>query len=91
MSDLVANILASVAQEEVRRLGERVSASRRHIEGNGWKLPGRLPWGYRLCEATADERAQGAPRSVLEVDPATAPYVLEAFDRALNGAALRER
>src|SRR5215210_3965496 len=40
VSDLVANILASVAQEEVRQLGERVSAARTHIAGQGWMLPG---------------------------------------------------
>src|ERR671931_1568927 len=46
VSDLVANILASVAQEEVRRLGERVSASWRHIMGQGWYRVGGCPWGY---------------------------------------------
>jgi site-specific DNA recombinase len=48
VSDLVANILASVAEEETRALGERVSASIQHITAQGWYCPGRPPWGYRL-------------------------------------------
>src|SRR4051812_48779814 len=56
VSDLVANILASVAEEEVRQLGERVSAVRRHLVEGGWFPGGRPAWGYRLREATEDER-----------------------------------
>ena len=82
VSDLVANVLASVAQEEVRRLGERVSASWQHTTGLGWFMVGRAPWGYRSRPATAQERAEGAPHSVLEQDPVTAPYVVETFERA---------
>src|SRR5438045_4647935 len=43
VSDLVANILASVAQEESRRLGERVRASIRHISARGWHPAGSPP------------------------------------------------
>jgi len=84
VSDLVANILASVAQEESRRLGERVLASRDHLAANGWKPPGRPPWGYAWRAATESERHQGSPARVLDVDPITAPYVKEAFERATN-------
>src|SRR5207248_8036025 len=73
VSDLVANVLASVAQEEVRRLGERVSASRRYIEANGWKLPGCLPFGYCVRPATEAEARDGAPKSVLVPDEQAAP------------------
>src|SRR4029453_5642686 len=45
VSDLVANILASVAEEETRTLGERVAAAKQHLTGNGWYCPGRAPWG----------------------------------------------
>src|SRR5947207_8775784 len=48
VSDLVANILASVAQEEVARLGRRVAEVRAYVAGNGWKPPGRPAWGYRF-------------------------------------------
>jgi DNA invertase Pin-like site-specific DNA recombinase len=89
VSDLAANILAAVAEEEVRVLGERVSAARAHIAGGGWYLPGRAPWGYRWRDATPAERAQGAPKSVLEADPETAPFVIEAFARAAAGASVR--
>src|SRR6185295_12137790 len=66
VSDLVANILGSVAEEEVRRLGERVSWVIRHTIDQGWYFPRALPWGFRLREATPDERSAGAPRSVLD-------------------------
>ena len=89
VSDLVSNILASVAQEEVRRLGERVRAARRHITANGWHAVGRAPWGYTWREATEAERAENAPRTVLELDLDTAPYVQEAFERAAAGETVR--
>jgi DNA invertase Pin-like site-specific DNA recombinase len=85
VSDLVSNVLGAVAQEEVRRLGERVSATRRHVNSGGWKFPGRCPWGYAWRPATDQERAEGAPKSALEPDPMTAPFVVEAFRRAAAG------
>src|SRR5215212_6755209 len=85
VSDLVANILASVAEEEVVRLGERVRDTRQHNQANGWHLPGRPPWGYRWRPATGQERTQGAPKSVLVVDETTAPYVREAFRMLASG------
>ena len=89
VSDLVANVLAAVAQEEVRRHSERVRAARQYITANGWHAVGKAAWGYRWRSATADERAMGAPNSVLEIDPTTAPYVVEAFQRVANGAGIR--
>jgi site-specific DNA recombinase len=89
VSDLVANILASVAEEETRTLGERVSAAKQHMAACGWYPPGRAPWGYRLRPATADERTQGSPLSILEPDPVTSPWVQEAFARAAAGASIR--
>src|SRR5215216_8060572 len=54
VSDLVANILASVAEEESQRLGVRVREIRAHTRANGWKFPGRPAWGYLLRDATED-------------------------------------
>jgi DNA invertase Pin-like site-specific DNA recombinase len=89
VSDLVANILASVAQEESRRLGERVLASRDHLAAQGWKPSGRAPWGYLWRAATEDERRQGSPSHVLDLDPIAAPHVTEAFGRVAGGASVR--
>ncbi len=86
VSDLVANILASVAQEQVARLGERVRDVRQHSQQNGWHVPGRAPWGYRWQPATEDERRAGAPKSVLVIDEATAPSVRELFRQVASGA-----
>src|SRR5829696_5779488 len=89
VSDLVANILASVAEEEIRTLGERVSTAKQHIGANGWYVMGKVPWGYRSRPATPEERSQGAPTAVIELDPLQAPWVQEAFHRAANGGSLQ--
>jgi site-specific DNA recombinase len=91
VSDLQANILASVAQEEVRRLGERVSQSWKHVSQAGWhKIGGPgVAWGYRSRPATAEERQRSAPRSVLEPHEIEAPYVREAFARVAGGEPAR--
>lgn len=88
--DLVANVLASVAEEEVRQLGERVSAVKQHCIKAGFHPGGRLAWGYRCREATPEERAQGAPRKVLEEDPETAPYVREVYRRVAGGLSVQK-
>lgn len=82
VSDLVANVLGAVAQEEVRRLGERVHAAKQYVREHGFMPTGNCPWGYRWRPATELERLAGAPKSVLDIDDITAPYVREAFDRA---------
>jgi site-specific DNA recombinase len=89
VSDLVANILASVAEEESRALGERVAAAKQHLTSNGWFITGQEPWGYRMRPATPEERAQGSPTSVLEPNPVEVPWVQEAFRRAAEGQTLR--
>jgi len=89
VSDLVANVLASVAQEEVRRLGERVRAVNQHAAASGWTKVGRVTWGYRWRDATPAERGQGAPKKVLALDPETATYALEAYQRVGDGASVR--
>ena len=89
VSDLVANVLGAVAQEESRRLGERVLAGRDHLTARGWKAPGRAPWGYTWRAATDAERREGAPRSALAIDPLCSPYAVEAFTRAARGESVR--
>lgn len=89
VDDLRANIMGSVAQYEVQQLGERVAAVLEHMTENGWPKPGRATWGYRMRPATAEERALGAPKGVLDIDPAQAPYVRELFQRAAAGEPMR--
>jgi len=52
-------------------------------------LPGRLPWGYYWRQATEDERRDGAPQKVLDVDPERAPYFREACQRMLASPSVR--
>lgn len=85
VSDLVANVMASIAQYEVEQLGERIREVNGHLRNIGWKVVGRVAWGYRWRDATVDERACGAPRRVLEPDEQAAPYVVEMFRRVAAG------
>lgn len=91
VSDLVANVLASVAQEEVARLGMRIRHTWAHLAEQGWrKVGGRgVAWGYRPRPATETERRAGSPRTVVEPDPAAAPYVREMFERIARGDTTR--
>ena len=85
LPDLVANLLAAVAEEEVRRMRERSAETRRFVTDAGWHYPTRPAWGYRRRLATASERAEGAPHTVLAVDVKRARYVREAFRRVAAG------
>jgi len=89
VSDITANVLAAVAEEETRVLSERVRGARRQLRKRGWHPVGGPAWGYRWRDATPDERARGAPVKVLEPDPATAPYVIEAFQRVASSETVR--
>lgn len=66
MTEMHYNLMAVFAQEESRRIGERVRASWRHFEERGWHRPGRAAWGYQYRPATDAERAAGSPKAVLE-------------------------
>src|SRR5215211_631749 len=90
VSDLVANILASVAEEEVRQLEERISIAKQYSISAGWYHGGRVPWGYFLRTATAAERLHGAPRTVLDVNSLEVSYVREFFARAASGPSIRQ-
>lgn len=89
VSEFTYNILAAVAQEETRKLSERIRASWRYFDERGWHKPGSVAWGYTARPATSDERANGAPKSVLDVDELAAPYVRETWARFANGESMR--
>jgi DNA invertase Pin-like site-specific DNA recombinase len=82
---LVAEILAAVAEGESRQIGDRVASTWRHVTAPGWAQVGRVPRGYQLRAATPDERAAGSPKSMLEIDPASGPFVAEAFRKVAAG------
>src|SRR5581483_10405156 len=89
VSDLTANILGAVAEEEVRRTSERIKTVRAHIINSGWWPVTRAPFGYRLRPATEAERRSGAPASTLDLDELTAPYVRESYERVAAGGSAR--
>jgi site-specific DNA recombinase len=89
VSEFTYNILAAVAQEESRKLGERVRASSRYVNERGWHTVGRTPWGYRWRPATPEERSEGSPLKVLEPHSVEATYVREAWQRVAEGESLQ--
>ena len=89
VSDLVANVLGAVAEEEARLASVRVKETRARTMSNGWVPGGRLALGYLRRTATEQERKQGAPKSVLDADAERAPIVREAFTRVASGASVR--
>lgn len=87
-SEVTYNVLASIAQEEARLAGERITSKNDRFEADGWHRPARLAWGYALRPATADERAIGSPKAVLVEHEAEAPYVRELWRRAVEGQSM---
>ncbi len=78
-----------VDDEQALQIGDRVASTWRHVTAQGWAKTGRMPWGYRLRPATAAERAVGSPKRVLEIDPESAPFVAEAFQKVAAGESAR--
>jgi len=81
-----AYALAFAAQMLVTASRDNIRRALGGARGNGWWPTGRCPYGYRWRPRTDEERARGAPRGVLDVDPVTAPHAIEAFDRLAAGA-----
>lgn len=88
VTEILYNLMASMAQEEVRLLSERISRSNRAYREAGWLRPGGCRWGYCWREASEIELASGAPSLVLEEDEATGPYARELFERAARGESI---
>jgi hypothetical protein len=49
----------------------------------------RPPWGLLWRDSTPEEKGQGAPRRVLDLDPVAAPFVRTMFAKALAGESVR--
>jgi putative DNA-invertase from lambdoid prophage Rac len=88
LPQLVYDLLAAVAEDEVQRLSERLRETRQFVVDSGWHHPTRPAWGYLRCPATPEERAQDAPHIVLDVDPVRAPHIQAVFARAERGDSL---
>lgn len=88
LPEFVQNILAAVAQEEVRVSGENIASTLRAAKANGWWPGGSLPYGYRWRPRTDDEKLRGAPKQVLDVEPRQAELVAEGFRQLADGASV---
>lgn len=89
VQELQADVYASIAADESRRISSRVKGSQKNFRSKGWRSSTRFPWGYRLVKATEVQRLAGAPKAVLEIDPITAPYAREAWERAAAGETIK--
>lgn len=89
-TELEYGLRAVIAQEESRNISRRVKATFTYFAARQWHKPGSLSWGYRLRPATAQERAEGSPKNVPELDEDAAPYAREAWERQASGSSVRE-
>ena len=77
---------SALAAREIRMNSDRVRDINEFIRRNGFPVIGRLPWGYRLRDATDDERRQGSGHKTYEPHPDEAPSVVQAFEMRARGA-----
>lgn len=90
LQELQADVYASIAADESRRIAARVKGSQTKFRGHGWRTTSRAPWGYVWVESTPEQRLQGAPKAVLRPDPETASYAREAWERTANGETVHQ-
>lgn len=90
LSSSQANLLSVVAQDESDRISARVRDVREELKGDGWWPVGRVAWGWRLRDATPEERAIGAPQRVLMEDAVAGPAVRELFRRVADALSVRQ-
>jgi DNA invertase Pin-like site-specific DNA recombinase len=81
-----------MAEKEVQRTGERVSATKQLVAERGLPTSGPAGWGYywRAPQTPLEERMSVGKtlRRVLDAEPHQAPAVAEAFRRAARGQSL---
>ena len=82
------NIDSVLSQREIEVTADRVKDSNGFIRANGFPAIGRVAWGYRLRDATPEERTAGSGKRTLEPDPVAAPLVRRAFELRAEGASL---
>jgi DNA invertase Pin-like site-specific DNA recombinase len=87
--ETLANALAFAAHGQLRAIKDSVRAAWTFIRNNGWYMVGTCPYGYQWRPRTEQEKAEGAPAVVLEVDPVAAAHVGEMFRRVAGGQSAR--
>jgi site-specific DNA recombinase len=90
LQELQADVYASIAADESRRIAARVAGNRKRFRDRGWRGPSRAPWGYVWDKATDRERLADSAEQVLRPDPATIEYVREAWARVAAGETVRQ-
>lgn len=88
--EIVFNSMLSVAREQVRLQGEKIRGVKQFNARNGYQPGSTAPWGFLWRDATTEERASGAPKRVMDVDPDQGPYVKTLFERFADGDSVRK-
>lgn len=83
-------MLSIIAEHFLTELSAKASGAAAFAISHGWLYPGVLPLGYLWRAATEAERAENSPQVVADVDPDSAPLVVEAFAKAAAGEPVRE-
>jgi site-specific DNA recombinase len=86
IDETTAYAMAFAAQVQLTSIRQNIKGALKNARSLGWWTSGICPYGYIWRPRTDDERARGAPKGVLDVDPVAAPRVLEAFQRLADGA-----
>jgi len=86
IDETTAYAMAFAAQVQLTSIRQNIKGALKHARSKGWWTSGTCPYGYVWRPRTDDERARGAPRGVLDIDPLTGTRVGEAFRRLAEGA-----
>lgn len=82
------DIDAAVSQREVEMIGARVRDVNEFVRARGFPVIGRPAWGYRIRDATPEERALGSGKKMLDEHPVEAPAVRRVWELRAGGASL---
>jgi hypothetical protein len=86
--ELLYDVDSMMSAHEVRRTRARVQDANAYIRRHGFPTIGRVPWGYKLRDATPEERALGSGHKMIEPHEVEAPYVVQAFERRAAGESM---
>lgn len=81
---------AALSQREVDMVGARVRDVNEFVRAHGFPIVGRPAWGYQIRKATAEERAAGAGKAMLEPHPLEAAAARKAWELRAAGCSLGE-
>lgn len=86
IDETTAYAMAFAAQVQLTSIRQNIKGALKNARSMGWWTSGTCPYGYIWRPRTDEERARGAPKGVLDIDPVAEPHIKEAFQRLAAGA-----